>query len=77
MTITRKCDRCGDAYFRRNLIEAWTIRSAGHRRGWHKEVAKVCVKCMSVSESRRIFSIVGVSIEPVMVSKKGRELANA
>lgn len=66
---TRKCDGCGAVYFRRNLIECWTVRASGHRQGWFKEVAKLCMKCMGVKETRQIFGLVGVTL-----SRKPKEL---
>ena len=61
--INRRCDSCNEPYFRRNLVEAWTVRATGHKRGWFKEVAKVCINCMSVGTARRVFALVGVTIE--------------
>ena len=64
----RKCDRCGNTYFRRNRMEAWTSRSVGHRRGWQKETIKVCIKCMDVKEARRIISIVQIGVGRMRVA---------
>ena len=59
---TRKCDGCGAVYFHRNLIECWTVRASGHRKGWFKEVAKLCMSCMTASHARRVFNMVGVTL---------------
>lgn len=65
---TRKCDRCGKTYFRRNLTECWTSRSLGHRKGWQKEIIKVCISCMDVKEARRIISIVQIGVGRMKVA---------
>lgn len=57
----RKCSQCNGKYFRRNLMEQWTGRNIGHRYGWFKEVAKVCLDCMSEYESKRIIGIADVN----------------
>lgn len=58
--LPRKCSQCGRKYFRRNMMEQWTGRNDGRRYGWHKDVAKVCLSCMSEAESRRIIGIADV-----------------
>lgn len=66
----RKCSQCGGKYFRRNLMEQWTGRNEGKRYGWHKDIAKVCVSCMSEHESRRIIGIADVQFGRLSTTSK-------
>lgn len=59
---SRKCDGCGDHYFRRNQIECWTNRAPGARKGWFKEVARICNKCMSIKQARVVFGMFGIEL---------------
>lgn len=59
------CDRCHNPYYRRNLTEAWTLRNPGHTKGWGKEILRVCTKCMSEKEAKRVVNIVGVSLSVI------------
>lgn len=58
--LPRKCSQCGGKYFRRNLMEQWTGRNIGKRYGWHKDIAKVCIACMSEYESKKIIGMADV-----------------
>lgn len=60
---TRICTNCGDPYHRRNLVEGWTVRNPGHRKGWHKQIEKLCLNCVSVSKMHRILDIAEASFE--------------
>lgn len=62
----RMCSQCGRKYFRRNLIEQWTGRNEGHRYGWHKDLAKVCLNCMDVNESKRVIAIADVQFGKIV-----------
>ena len=66
--LSRKCSQCGRGYFRRNLMEQWTGRNDGHRYGWHKDIAKVCTKCMDENESKRIMAIADVQFSKLAKS---------
>jgi hypothetical protein len=61
-TSTRRCGRCGEPYARRNLIEIWDTRNEGHRDGWHKTIARVCLKCQSDAESRRVLVLAHIRV---------------
>lgn len=67
----RRCSQCGGPYFRRNLMEQWTGRNEGHRYGWHKDIAKVCTKCMDENESKRVIAIADVRFGKIEKIKKG------
>lgn len=58
--LFKRCSQCGKPYSRRNATEIWTTRNEGHRYGWHKDIARVCLKCMTVSESEKIIGIADV-----------------
>ena len=60
MKRNNTCSVCGDVYYRRNLTELWLVRNPGHRKGWQKNVAKVCLKCMPVAKAHRVLDIAEV-----------------
>ena len=62
-----KCDICSERYYRRNLYEGWTIRAQGHRKGWYKEISRICTNCQSAKQTRRIFDLIGVKLEHAKV----------
>jgi len=64
--LKRRCSQCGQGYFRRNLAEVWTTRNLGRRYGWHKEIAKVCIKCQDENESKRILTICDVQFSKLV-----------
>ncbi len=68
--LKRKCSQCGMPYFRRNLMEQWTGRNVGRRFGWHKDIAKVCLSCMTLEESKRIIGIADVQFGTLISIKK-------
>lgn len=49
-------------------MEQWTGRNDGHRYGWHKDIAKVCTKCMDENESKRIMAIADVQFSKLAKS---------
>ena len=57
----RHCTACGAAYHRRNLTEVWDVRNAGHRTGWHKAIARLCMACMSADKARRVLFLAHVT----------------
>jgi hypothetical protein len=78
--ITRKpraCDKCGDPYNRRDLIEVWTARNPGHRTGWMKARQRLCMKCSSVVQAQRILVVAQVtpikSTAKILSLRKRRE----
>ncbi len=46
----RHCDICGKRYLRRNLAEAWMIRSGI----WVKIVVRECTSCMTPQQAQRM-----------------------
>lgn len=69
---SKRCSSCGKPYLRRNAMEVWTIQNAGHRYGWHKDIARVCTKCMSESEGERIMGIADVQFSKLVKPTKRR-----
>lgn len=67
--LKRKCSHCGKKYFRRNMMDIWTVRAPGQRYGWRKETVKVCMGCMDVHESRHIMKIADVKFSTVLKVK--------
>lgn len=53
----RRCSHCKKRYLRRNVTEVWTTRNEGHRYGWQKDTAKVCMDCSSEQDSEKILGI--------------------
>lgn len=60
----RECMRCGKAYNRRNLAEAWVKTNVGHRTGWQKAVIKVCTHCMNPNQAMRMFLVANIRVLP-------------
>jgi hypothetical protein len=60
----RVCTHCKETYFRRNLTELWTARNPGHRRGWSKTVAKLCMKCLTISQAQRVMVVAHIERTP-------------
>lgn len=57
---SRICDRCGQHYSRRNLVEAWDTQNQGHRAGWQKTRLRICTKCGPASVARRTLMVVSI-----------------
>lgn len=56
----RKCSDCGRTYYRVNKVHVWTGRNIGHRYGWHRDTANVCIKCMDPQSSTKILGLTHV-----------------
>ena len=73
-TISRppahRCSQCGKPYYRRNMMEAWTIRNPGKRIGWHKDIVKVCLACMDQRQAQGIIEIADVQFSRKEVVRK-------
>jgi len=53
----RKCYRCGNPYFRRNMTEVWAEQNPGHREGWKKRVEKICTHCQNADNAKQILKV--------------------
>ena len=69
----RRCSICGKTYHRRNLQEVWDVRNPGRRIGWHKEVIKTCMNCLSKQQALRIISIAIVKKDDVSGNEGGAQ----
>lgn len=58
----RRCADCGGKYYRVNSMSMWTARSEGSRNGWFKDNRKLCNKCLSVGEARKIYGLCGIKL---------------
>jgi len=60
--MKKRCQKCGEPYYRRNLAELWIRRNPGHRKGWQKAVAKICNPCLSSTVALRILMVAQVRV---------------
>ncbi len=72
--MVRTCDRCGQRYLRRNLIEAWTTRNPGHRRGWIKKVIRICLRCQSIERSKEVVAVAQIRVVEPDTAKTAKRL---
>lgn len=60
----RRCYLCGNTYDRRNLIEGWTALNIkdlkSNRLRGHKEVRKICTKCLDPGVASRFVASPGI-----------------
>lgn len=70
---SRRCEHCGESYYRRNVLEAWTSRNPGHRDGWNKSKRKTCLGCTTTKVANRILMVVDTrAAARVMAMKRSR-----
>lgn len=62
VTRPRSCDTCSQPYWRRNLVELWTVRNEGHRTGWTKVKVKQCMQCQGTRQSVAILNAAHVAV---------------
>lgn len=56
----RICQSCREPYYRRNQVQCWTGRNPGHRAGWYKTTANICLNCQPAEVSMRMLTYVDV-----------------
>jgi hypothetical protein len=54
MRYERLCDKCGQPYYRSNLVRAWVGTNFGHRAGWVRAIQRYCCKCMNAAEAQAV-----------------------
>ena len=72
--MSRRCDECGEGYFRRNLTEVWDVRNPGKRMGWGKRISKLCCKCLTMKQVLRLLPMVGLSPPILRAAKRTRKV---
>lgn len=60
------CENCGNRYYRRNLVEAWTEQNPGHRTGWRKEKLRICTSCQPAPMTRQSL----IMVQAKVISRK-------
>lgn len=59
-----RCTRCGNPYRRRDKVEVWSKRNPGHRDGWQKEEARLCMDCSSMKVAQRVMVVANIAAVP-------------
>lgn len=62
MADGRICVSCGQRYYRRNIIEVWTVRNEGSRAGWVKRRIRQCLTCQPVTRSVALLRVAHVAV---------------
>ena len=75
MDRSRRCDRCGRAYYRSNRLRLWTGQNPGHRAGWQKDDVKLCLRCMNQAASAAAARLAMVKVKIVTVDMQKKEVA--
>lgn len=61
----RICTSCRKVYYRVNKMSVWTRINPGHRLGWWKQEAKLCIDCCKAQMAQRLMTVAHVRlIEP-------------
>lgn len=68
----RRCSQCGHPYYRVNAASLWTIRTPGKRLGWHKEIVKVCLKCMTKKQAEQVIRIADIQFSDKEVIRQAK-----
>lgn len=62
MAQAHHCELCGRRYYRRNLIEVWSVRAEGARMGWNKRTARICLSCQPERLSLQLLRVAHVPV---------------
>lgn len=66
----RDCSRCGKPYYRSNALRLWTQQNPGHRKGWHRDVVKLCTNCMTADVAVKARHLVSARIVSINMPRR-------
>ena len=68
----KRCENCGQGYYRRNLSEAWVKQAPGHRDGWVKRILRICTHCQGETQTTQIVRMFRLTHVPTTEVRRRR-----
>ena len=60
--MSRRCDKCGETYYRRNQVILWILRNPGKRRGWRQQLYTLCLSCLTMPTAQKFLMLTGLRL---------------